>query len=801
MDQNPTEIRFGCYDEDLDFQEHEPIENGQRFLSPSNGKCKRLKVQSIHVAGTHLVQENTDDLPVVQPTANYDRVGVSHNHPHYIAIAVELCSNIPRRISPAVLIWILEWFALWLAVTWEMLVVAFSPYFNKVPSGRYPRYAGRFWDQFWEAKSSREFSLHRATLHRNPSSRLPLSKPGFKTVDADAELQILESEDTLEDDITRAEHPRQLMVDPQFVLDNLELDDAQKSQAEKHLRDSEWMPIIQDHGHDQYLATAKYLAVSYRRGAYRRGPGKSLDKNLEEELFANIRRACEELDVKAYWFDEQCMGETWAEKNVDLFRIADVFRGAAATVIMIPDHGKSPETVHGILGEKEEWELWGERVWTFPEALLSSKHLFYKLGRGQTTSIQLRQLTNLAFRDHKEAGAIIDHYSGTDVLSRLQFLSLLKDAIWGRPHFIAPATAERSVDDPPPAERVYALMGFFEHRIMPDNLETEEQALARLSMANDSDRFTERMISMLPSTIRSTACWYSDNDHWETKLWDIEPVVQVAGITESGSLVFNGCRAAANRWKNFPSVTRRTKRGFKRDSATCATILAPVLLIFGGIFTKFLLPFGVTLVVISILIMIAAPFLIVYTISGRVKRPEPWLIGVEGALSAEDTEYYLYAHKPAADAEHKFKDSATGSQFAEPDGTRRLRLGKTVYPEVSTREQRARAERNGQKLFTLVDTMSSTIYYFSARSPPSVCVFMGREGGLGRYVLCSEHCDKGELHKESVLRMPTYLSDKMEQCDWVAIGHTARAEHGTDVQVIISQKVSIIMKNLMIRSS
>src|SRR5204863_8983021 len=107
------------------------------------------------------------------------------------------------------------------------------------------------------------------------------------------------------------------------------------------------------------------------------------------------------------------------------------------------------------------------------------------------------------------------------------------DAIWRHPHVVAPAGVTRSVNDPPPAERVYALMGFFEHRIMPDNLETEEQALARLSMVNDSDSFTERMISMLPSTICETACWYSDNDHFDTKLWDIEPALQVAGITES----------------------------------------------------------------------------------------------------------------------------------------------------------------------------------------------------------------------------------------------------------------------------
>jgi hypothetical protein len=62
------------------------------------------------------------------------------------------------------------------------------------------------------------------------------------------------------------------------------------------------------------------------------------------------------------------------------------------------------------------------------------------------------------------------------------------------------------------------------------------------------------------------------------------------------------------------------------------------------------------------------------------------------------------------------------------------------------------------------------MYYFRALRAPTVCIFAGREGGLGRFVLCSERCDINELHKESVLRMPTEISQKMELCGWVALG-------------------------------
>src|ERR1700722_18374622 len=109
------------------------------------------------------------------------------------------------------------------------------------------------------------------------------------------------------------------------------------------------------------------------------------------------------------------------------------------------------------------------------------------------------------------------------MLSRIAFFTLLKNAIWRRGHKIPVpklngSSSQTSTDQltqpsvtlPPPAECVYALMGFFDCRIMPDVLETEMQALARLSVANDSDRLAERMISMLPKTILDTCCWYSD---------------------------------------------------------------------------------------------------------------------------------------------------------------------------------------------------------------------------------------------------------------------------------------------------
>ncbi|KAI6144553.1 hypothetical protein BKA82DRAFT_4172877, partial [Pisolithus tinctorius] len=51
-------------------------------------------------------------------------------------------------------------------------------------------------------------------------------------------------------------------------------------------------------------------------------------------------------------------------------------------------------------------------------------------------------------------------------------------------------------------------------------------------------------------------------------------------------------------------------------------------------------------------------------------------------------------------------------------------------------------------IYTLIDRFSGTLYHFTAKRPLTVCLLTGREGGLGRFVLCSEDCVANELHKE-----------------------------------------------------
>ncbi|KAG2028326.1 hypothetical protein BDR03DRAFT_1028267, partial [Suillus americanus] len=269
-----------------------------------------------------------------------------------------------------------------------------------------------------------------------------------------------------------------------------------------------------------------------------------------ETLIERVRNATLGQGFDAYWLDHECLFKDPVQKAQDLYRMSDVYRLASFTLIMLTN--------------ESAWPAWGSRVWTLPEALLS-RELRYKAGNNTVTPISLIQIASLAYSHHDEESQIINSYGlGKDPLERLERNLQLKEAMWRRENFQGRYRAEK----------VYALMGFFEHRILPDAEETELQALARLFMANDNDRIADRMISMFPRDRRGINQWYTKEDEYGAKLWDIEPAAQVIGITSNGSLVLDGCRAATIRWKNFPSVSFATRRSIRRLLALAVPYVA-----------------------------------------------------------------------------------------------------------------------------------------------------------------------------------------------------------------------------------
>lgn len=245
----------------------------------------------------------------------------------------------------------------------------------------------------------------------------------------------------------RANHPRQLMV---------------------YKENGEWEATTDN----KIIEKTPYLAVSYRQSDFQ---AKGV---LENE----VQRICDARELNGYWLDFACTGKTQEEKDIDLYRIADVFRYAKETVIMIPNND-------------DGWKSWGDRVWTYPEALLS-KELLCKEGKKRVRRTTLREVANHAYeKDKDEEDRLVAIYDtvGKDFIRFRDRVRDLCMAIWSRSSgpttsTITPATAPSDGPVAPkalPGERVYALMGFLQERITPKADETEKEAFDRLLHANE----------------------------------------------------------------------------------------------------------------------------------------------------------------------------------------------------------------------------------------------------------------------------------------------------------------------------
>ncbi|KAG6329662.1 hypothetical protein ID866_9426, partial [Astraeus odoratus] len=711
------EHKCTCKDSRLHDQTHD--NRFQRYNSTTTGRCKPLRIQAV----------NPD--PDSGERHIHDKTRKS------MKLAARLIRGAREMSVRGILLWLRTMFFLVLfllispihLIPYLLLVIgidlldlgvdmeAGAP----VYTGFYPEYRLRFWGQLWTANSAMEYSA-RAEAFRGHGMPLP---PG--------------SDGSLER-ITRGLHPRRLMI---------------------RGVDGQWS-ICDD---PSTIISHRYIAISYRQRDIYDGSDAVQREQAQQRFIQTIRAMTVEHGMDAYWLDFECLGKEQEEKNLDLYRMADVYRGAVFTVIAL----RKSEDPHGL----DSWRSWGGRLWTFPEALLSHE-LRYKLGPdGPLTPITLHELANKAYEQYSDEAAIIDSYGGRDSLDRLERITLLKDALWRRGSAALPQKPVGSPgkEDPGhvglsgyayPAEKVYALMGFFHHRIMPHPLDTAMQALAQLSMANDNDRFVERMVSMLPTFVSEEGRWYTEEDRFGSQLWDIEPTVQLVGTTERCALVLDGCRAATIRWKNFPEVALMTTDSVRRTVSRYLPYIFAAC-IYCGIALLRLRPdipaAGLVLLIFGACMIPSAPYLLAYSNSGRIIAVQPWLIGVKGALTTDEAIEHLYgACLPAAAPRVAYTPS--GSVLAKPDGKSQLREG---------HQEQYQAAALGQDVYTLVDTLSGTLYYFTAQRPPTVCLFTGREGGLGRFVLCSEDCVNNELRKETVLRMPAHISKAMRLCDWVAI--------------------------------
>jgi hypothetical protein len=69
-----------------------------------------------------------------------------------------------------------------------------------------------------------------------------------------------------------------------------------------------------------------------------------------------------------------------------------------------------------------------------------------------------------------------------------------------------------------------------------------------------------------------------------------------------------------------------------------------------------------------------------------------------------------------------------------------------------------------------VDTNTMSVTLIKAVRPPVVAILCGSEGGMQRALMCSYDWKHSTLCRESVMRMPTVVLEKMPRMDRFRLG-------------------------------
>ena len=161
-------------------------------------------------------------------------------------------------------------------------------------------------------------------------------------------------------------------------------------------------------------------------------------------------------------------------------------------------------------------------MWTLPEALLTPADkdikVYVRGNNGPPRVISKKQLAAVVWNDPLISRQLVDHFNNTLNLSPLELVSIVSSCL-----------RSRSTIQHPPGDLSYALMGLLRQCPQIDQTDSDFQAFARLSLANDSDMLleeVERLICMLPKDQNTS--WLAMNGAWNANLWDIYPRCQVA---------------------------------------------------------------------------------------------------------------------------------------------------------------------------------------------------------------------------------------------------------------------------------
>ncbi|TVY62334.1 hypothetical protein LSUE1_G009476, partial [Lachnellula suecica] len=480
------------------------------------------------------------------------------------------------------------------------------------------------------------------------------------------------------------------------------------------LKDNKW---VLDSNPDKTLS---YLFISYANMHFHTDDdeeGRRMISDMAEYATLNAGKI-------AYWLDYRCRAPTAGpELDADVYRMCDVIRGSHRVVIMLK--GDEPTL-------KQEW---GSRMWTLPEALLAPGDNVYfctpsQLGSQETFKLLTMHKVELSGSVWQDTPSeeedpptrlLAEHFTGLLTLSRLEILSNAIAALGDRAYLNYKSHTK--------ADLAYALMGLLHYRIDKSPTDTAFQAMARLSLANDSDRLIERMTCLFPDPHIPGPFFLklARPDLYLTHLWDIEPLCQVVGVAdEDNTVLLDNCRAMHIRWKNFPRMNVVRHYGMKKLLAELFVRSGAWWFLFGINLTITYAPFftfsdglksaklilALELLVgsffaVGLLLSFIGPYSVRRLYGGQVLQSTPNLIGFEGVMPVASLEKLVFGNN---NGRLSYSPSATpfSTNYRDPA----LRIGlEPDWISSGSMEDIAAIEKQlpaNHHLFTLVDTGSLT---------------------------------------------------------------------------------------------
>ena len=269
----------------------------------------------------------------------------------------------------------------------------------------------------------------------------------------------------------------------------------------------------------------------------------------------------------------------------------------------------------------------------------------------------------------------------------------------------------------------YALMALLPRRPAMDPTDSEQQALARLCLANDSGQLLERIVCVLPSKDVDHHGWFTRGDAYKANLWDIVPFCQNAGICDDDAIIIDGCRGISVTWDSIPRILFKTRKTvMKKFVLSLLWSSCFWLYLFVGVlaieFTNAYLnhdPRGDDRVLRGIRqylglcqwitirlylgLGLVAPFCMRWIYGGQIAEVQPHLIGIEGTMPIEELERMAFG---IVGGQGWLEYSASSGRLCARDSQPRTGLPPTIDPQSLPA---------GHRVFTLLDTASSQSYH------------------------------------------------------------------------------------------